>query len=230
MSTHQQEIEQELLRQIAESSKSDPLIGARIGAKLLNERLLEMMKSERGVHIESVLCALGALAGYACQAAVRAQSTAQGLAENALLIKVATKTGKSYFFGEELNKPLSAAQHSIWSLAAQGARLAGCTAFPDLKEIYEHTAAIVGTETFGLPRLPQQHAPNDFAENYLRVLWPVFQPSLGKVCIDPAHWPVLFGIAIQEVILAGRSAIDPGLALRLVMECAVAMSKVDLAL
>lgn len=32
------------------------------------------LKNEKGVHIESLLCALGALAGYSCQAAVRAQA------------------------------------------------------------------------------------------------------------------------------------------------------------
>ena len=76
--------EAELLQRVEERSGEDPLIGAKIGGKELAERMMAMMKTERGVHIESILGALGSLAGYSCQASVRALARSQGLDETAL--------------------------------------------------------------------------------------------------------------------------------------------------
>ncbi len=64
--------EAELLKRVEEMSGEDPLIGAKIGGKELAQRMIAAMKTERGVHIESILGALGSIAGYACQASVRA--------------------------------------------------------------------------------------------------------------------------------------------------------------
>ncbi|MCC2958089.1 hypothetical protein LK542_20920 [Massilia sp. IC2-477] len=220
--------EQALLRQIAERSKADPLIGAKIGSKELTQRLLGAMKTERGVHIESLLCALGALAGYSCQAAVRAQAVARGLPEVGLLTSVETKDGKIYFFGDDLNKLLAESQYSVWNIAGGGAQQAGCGTLPDVADIFKHASAVVGTQAFGVPRVPDQHTPHDLPLNYIHTLWPALKPLIVKFCPNPEHWPVLLSLSIQEVIVMGRATLDPCLALRLVMESAVPMSKVNL--
>src|SRR5690349_7973973 len=59
--------------------QADPLIGAKMGGKEVLSRLLAGMKTDKGVHAESLFCALGALAGYACQAQLRAQAMALGM-------------------------------------------------------------------------------------------------------------------------------------------------------
>jgi len=220
--------EDALLRQISERSKTDPLIGAKIGSKEVTQRLLAALTTERGVHIESLLCALGALAGYSCQASVRAQAIVRGLPEVGLLTPVQTKDGKTYYFGDNLNKPLAESQYSVWSVAGGGAQQAGCSNLPDLTEIFKHTSSAVGTEAFGKPRVPEKNTPHDLPLNYVRTLWPALKPLVVKFCPNPEHWPVLLGLAIQEVIVMGKSALDPCLALRLVMEAAIPMSKVNL--
>ena len=63
-----------LINAIRERSQEDPFIGAKLGAKEVFQRLVEGMKDSNGVHIESLLTALGALAGYACQANLREQA------------------------------------------------------------------------------------------------------------------------------------------------------------
>lgn len=95
--------------------------------------------------------------------------------------------------------------------------------------MFKHTAGAVGTDQFGIPRVPQQHAPGDTPIHFLKVLWPALLPLVKRWCTDPAHWPVLYGLAIQEAIDAGKGVIEPGLAARVVMESAIPMSKVDLA-
>ena len=40
-----------LIHAIRERSKEDPLVGAKIGAKEIFQRLVDVMKNEKGVHI-----------------------------------------------------------------------------------------------------------------------------------------------------------------------------------
>lgn len=221
-------ITESLMHAIKEQSKEDPLIGAKIGSKEVNQRLMDGMKSDRGVHIESMLCVLGSLAGYSCQANLRAQAVARGMPENAAFQVVGTKDGKKYFFGDPLNNALAESQYSVWGLAAGAAQHVGCNTLPDIKGIFKHTTEVLGSDDYGLPRVPDNHKSNDTPLNYLRTLWPSIHPTVKQFCPNPVDWPILFGLAIQEVIYMGKGIIDPGLALTIVMESAIPMSKVDL--
>ncbi|WP_157679272.1 hypothetical protein [Methylovulum psychrotolerans] len=71
-----------LIHAIRERSKDDPLVGAKLGGKEIFQRLLDSMKNEKGVHVESLLCALGALAGYSCQANLQCPSLSEKHAGN----------------------------------------------------------------------------------------------------------------------------------------------------
>jgi hypothetical protein len=217
-----------LLRTIQEKSQEDPLIGAKVGAQEIRERLINAMKTEKGVHIESLLCALGALAGYACQANLRVQAEAKGIPENAIFRVVTTNDGKKYFFGEPLNSVLVRSQYSVWSLAAAAAKDAGCLTLPDINEMFGHSAKVLGSSEYGIPRTPENHRPHDKPVNYVKALWPPLFPIVKLFCSASVHWPILFGLTIQEIIVAGMNIIDPGLALKIVMESAIAMSQIDL--
>jgi hypothetical protein len=186
------------------------------------------MKTEKGVHIESLLCALGALAGYSCQANLRAQAIAKGMSENAGFQVVGTKDGKKFFLGDPLNNAVAGSQHSVWGLAAGAAQHAGCKTLPDINEIFGHVSKVLGSDEFGIPRLPENHKPQDNPINYLKAFWPALFPTVKLFCPTPVDWPILFSLATQEVIVAGKGVIDPGIALKIVMESAISMSKVDL--
>jgi len=218
-----------LINAIRERSKEDPLVGAKLGAKEVFQRLLDGMKDSKGVHVESLLTALGALAGYACQANLRAQALAKGMSETAPFQVVGTKDGKQYFFGDLLNNALAGSQYSVWGLVGGAAQHAGAKDFPDLNEVFQHTSSVLGSEQFGIPRVPEKHKPADTPLNYLKTLWPKLFPTIKLFCPNPVDWPILYSLAIQEAIYAGKESIDPGLAFRIVMESAIPMSKVDLA-
>jgi hypothetical protein len=220
--------EVELLERVKEMSGEDPLIGAKVGGKELAQRMLEAMKTERGVHIESILGALGSLAGYSCQASVRALARAQGLDETAHFVRAEGIDGKVYFFGDALNKPLAEDQYSVWGIAAGGAQATGCVDVPEPSDVFAHVAGTVGSPKFGLPRIPPEHPMHDTPLNYVEFYWPKIFPMISRFCPDPAHWPILMGLAIQDIMSQGRDVLDPCLALKIVMECAVPMSKVDL--
>lgn len=218
-----------LLRAIEERRRADPLIGAKLGGKHVSQRLLIALKGERGVHIESLLCALGALAGYACQASLRAQTAAKGLPETAAFVVAQGADGRRYFFGDPLNQLLAESRHSVWSLAAGEAQHQGCKELPDLSAIFQHVSQTVGGDRFGVPRIPDGHRPGLLPAEYLKHLWPGLFPVAQRFCASPSEWPILFGSAIQEVLGLSRGVIAPDLALTIVMESAVPMSKIDLA-
>jgi hypothetical protein len=60
-------------------------------------------------------------------------------------------------------------------------------------------------------------------------LWPALFPVATMFCKQPTEWPILFGVAIQEALDAGKEALPPDIAFKIVMESAIPMSKVDLA-
>lgn len=216
-------------RAIEDKRKEDPLIGAKIGGKEVAQSLINAMTTEQGVHIESILSALGSLAGYACQASIRAEFIqAKGLLENQVFIIAGCADGKNYYFGDLLNKPLAESQYSVWGLAAGAAQELGSQNLMNLDDIFAHVSQTVGGPGFGVPRIPEHHRPAEPPINYVKHIWPKLLPLVDKRCAQPAEWPILFGLAIQEIMYMGKEVIDPALALSIVMESAVPMSKIDL--
>ena len=213
--------EASLLERVREMSPSDPLIGAKIGGKELASRLIEAMKSDHGVHVESLMCAAGALAGYSCQAAVRAKNRSQGIDEFAGLTVASTKDGKTFLFGDPINKYVAEGELSVWSIAAGGAQACGCTSFVDVNDIFAHVAKTVGAADFGVPRVPDGHPVHEQPFAYLVRLWPLFFPMINRFCPQPEHWSVAFSLSIQELLLQTKAALDPCVALRVVMESAI---------
>ena len=67
----QQQSAAALKETIREKRVSDPLIGPKLGGRALAPSLISGLKDQRGVHIETLLCAVGSLAGYSVQASVR---------------------------------------------------------------------------------------------------------------------------------------------------------------
>lgn len=217
-----------LLRAIEERKKTDPLVGAKIAGKEVLNRLLDAMKNEKGVHVESLFCALGALAGYACQANLREQAVARGMSPNAPFQVVETNDGKSYFFGDPLNGALAEGKLSVWSLAAGAAQHNGAKSLPDINEMFQRTASNIGSEKFGVPNSIEGHAAGDLPIAYLRALWPALLPVVKKLAGEPVLWPVAYGFAIQAAMDMAKAAIQPHISLGIVMEAAIPMSKVDL--
>lgn len=217
-----------IIRGVLKAESEQPLSAAAFAAKEISRHVLAALKNERGVHAESAFGVLGALAGYACQAAVRAQHDASGISSPLPLNDILTADGRHFFFGDALNAPLAQSQLSVWSLAAAGAQQAGCQDILDIGEVFAAAAKDIGGPEFGIPRVPVQHRPGVTIEQTLKALWPKLQPLVQKVCLDPTHWPIAYSLAIQEFFRSTKGVLDPGLALRIVMETAVPSSKLDL--
>jgi hypothetical protein len=213
---------------IAREQASDPLIAAKVGAQKLNGWVMGAVTTERGVHVESLFVALGALAGFACQMAARhLVRTAPQPGWQAPWAEATGADGRTYHFGDAINHILLEAPMSLWAVAAGTMQRISDQPVPDATAIVSHVAATVGSGDFGAIRYPEGTSAGDTPLNYLRAFWPAASEIMTALGVPLESWPVLFGIAAQENLAMARQVIEPAVALTLFMECAVAMSKVD---
>lgn len=213
---------------IEKARVTNPVAHLQIGAEELVQRLLSGMKSERGVHVESLLAVLGSLAGYSCVDSVLQQATALGRStRDCGIVDVETSDGGRYYLGDPINALLGQTDRSLWALVAGMVNHLGSQDYPDFAEIAGHVAGTLGGPDFGVPRVPENHRPSDLPINYVRDLWPAVLPHIKHRVPLLQERVTLFGFAAQNVIQMGKDVIQPWLAGKLVMECAVPMSRLD---
>jgi hypothetical protein len=202
---------------------------AKAAADLIGPGAMSVAMSERGVHVESLLVALGAVAGYACQvaawispppAAIRDESTVRG-------VEVRGADGRSYFLADAINHYLLESPMSVWNVAAGVIPQLSARALPDVAEIVQHVASSIGTESFGAIRFPPGTSAGHPPSEYLSRLWPTTREKLDQSGLSPAEWSIAFGIAGQIMLFAARDTVEPTIALAILIETAVAMAKID---
>jgi hypothetical protein len=207
---------------------TDSVARLKLGAEELVQCLLGAMQTERGVHIESLLTALGSLAGFCCIDSTLKQVAAVGKTSREIgLVDVETKDGRRYYFGDPVNELLLEGKHSLWALVAGMVNHLGSQDYPDRADIAGHVAGSIGTEAFGIPRWPNQNEAGDLPINYVRAIWPTILPLVERYTTNMYERPVLFGFAIQNMIVMAKDVIPPAIAGKLIMECAVPMAKLD---
>jgi hypothetical protein len=191
--------------------------------------LMRELKDERGIHCETLLTAIGALAGYAAQQALWEGMVKPGkLAISEAFKVVETPSGATYFFGDTLDTILVSVEPkhvSVWKIVAGGAISGGGDHLPSVPDLLRHCAATAGTSAFGLPRLPDDHLPSILPRAAVERFWP--GARLLLTLSDPLQWPLMMAHAAQKLMLAMKGSIAPDLAVKIVMEAAVPMSRVD---
>ena len=219
------------------SSSADGLLGPLImnsqnrmnaGAEYVLYRIWATLQDQKGIHAESLLACLGALAGYACQVYVRQAAVRAGAdARKYALTTITTSDGTTYLQGDALNMPLADSPLSVRALVGRTVQKLGKQP-PDIDGIFRHVTQTLGTSAFGVLRVSDGHRPRHPAIVYLKQIWPQILPIAQRFCRKPAQLPVLFGIALQRALEHTKDLLSPTLGASIAMECAVAMSKVAL--
>ena len=215
-------------------------------ASELTHDLIDWLQGElrrgRDVQQEAVLCALGALAGYAAQQAIREALVKTGkLSLDQAFAVIETRSGEVFFFGELLNAVIvakdgartsssngggnGAGHASIWKIVSEGGIEAGAINLPDVTDVIKHCAATVGRDEFGIPRVPDAHMPYILPREAVSRFWPEARRKLAGD--EPMSWPLQLALAARSLIISLKHAIRPDIAVQIVMEAAVPMSKID---
>jgi hypothetical protein len=208
----------------------------------LSRELIDWLQNElrrgRETQQEAVLCALGALAGYAAQQAIREALVKTGkLTLDQAFAVIETRSGEVFFFGELLNAVIvakdggrhnggnGAGHASIWKIVSESGFEAGAINLPDVTDVIKHCAATVGRDEFGIPRVPDVHMPNILPREAVSRFWPAARRKLaGK---EPMSWPLQLALAARSLIISLKHTLRPDIAVQIVMESAVPMSKID---
>ncbi|RYG22507.1 MAG: hypothetical protein EON93_25060, partial [Burkholderiales bacterium] len=156
-----------------------------ISAKLREHLEAQLSDPQGRVHVETMLSALGALAGFGCQAAVREAVKAGRINPKGALVEVTTNDGGTYYFGDQINQPLLEAQISVWKLIAGAAQHAGAKDLPDIIEIVRHVSATVGGGGFGVLRVDPKNQPHEAPIDALKKHWQGCYALITSLPRDP---------------------------------------------
>jgi len=183
----------------------------------LRENLMKALKNQRGIHTETLLTAVGAVAGFAAQNAALTQITSPNPTAPRLSIAIARgRGGEKYVFGDAVNVYLFPEPNSTLPLSALigGAVIqAGLTPdqLPNHQEMAKHVAAVVGSPQFGLLRAPKEHQPQLQPLELLRKLWPLTRdvmrlplpkgfPPDREPQLKEIHWPIIVSLVAAQFI------------------------------
>lgn len=218
----------QLFKKVLDEHKDrDPYVAVKVGSRELTQRILKSLENERGVHVESALGILGSLGGYSCHLAIRQELVDTGkLAEKDAFVIVECKSGRKYYFGDLPNRPLIADKLSLWALVKGVVEKLGVSSFPDVVSITKYVTSTVGGPNFGIPNVDDTHRPGDLPINYVKAMWSPLVAVIDNYCERPAERTLLIALSIQQLIEMSAKTIPPEIAAKLVMECAIPMSKI----
>jgi hypothetical protein len=193
-------------------------------------RIASFLSAEySGQSSETILSAAGALAGFAAQQALWEALVRPGkVSAEKLFMRVETKSGETFFFGDFLNKVLASTKTgelSVWRLVAPVAALSGAKV-PSLQPLFEHATEKAGTPEFGTPAYLTKLQLKEPPRQALRH-WPRIKSILVTAGKEPLHWPLEIAVAAQRLIETRDQELPSDIAALIVMEAAVPMSKID---
>lgn len=198
---------------------------------LLREYIFQNYKDQKGVHVESVLSALGALSGFSLQQGIREELILnKGRPEKEVFTIIKTKNGDKYYFGNIFDQPLfdtRPGQMSVWAIVAGGAQEAGASSLPDINALAKINAEAVGESDYGALTVSSNHQPKDHPLLSISKHWEFTEKILRAKGVEPLAWSWEIALVAQDIIVLGKDAVDPTLAAQIVMEPAISMSKID---
>lgn len=242
-------------------ANTDDEIAVNLAIGSLRDSMLKWLTTERGVHAETLLVSIGAIAGFAAQCAVQeriknrdvpgahkgmpGEELGTLLRERGLAVQATAKSGEVYFFGDLLNSYLVQQPPTIdpplFAILAAAAMEAGAkrTELPDVIPMFKRASQTIGTSDYGILAPPKPLSPHYTPREALNEFWPrvkfIFERTDGQGVVEPAkghnvkpeYWPLITALVARQFLMMAKDSIEPRVALALIMESAIVMSKVD---
>jgi hypothetical protein len=204
-----------------------PQAPSKVAGKII-EWLKSEISSDPDLNHATVLTIIGALAGYAAQRAIwEGVMVPGGMSATDVFEVRQSESGEKFYFCAEADKLIGSLDPrylSIWKIVTGNMKSASGE-HPDVTELFQHCAASVGTGQFGVPRLPDGRTSNLLPREAVNRLWAKARQQLAKT--EPTLWPMHMSVAARTLIVAAQPTIPSALGVRIVMEAAVPMSRID---
>lgn len=193
-------------------SGTDDAIVVNLAIGSLRETLINRLTTERGVHAETLLVAIGAIAGFAVQCAVEERIKKRDIPgatkdmprdelgklmhEKGLAVVVTAKSGEKYQFGDLLNGYLvnqaTTVDYHLFGVLAGAASQMGVKyqELPDAIPMFSRASKTIGTTEFGILHPPKPLDLQLTPYEALKKFWPevkfIFERTDGQRVVDPA--------------------------------------------
>jgi hypothetical protein len=189
--------------------------------------LRELGSDSGGCDSESAICAAGALAGYACQAAACVDESGEISTDVVLQHKV-SEIGVGYHSDARIFFYLVEAEYSVVNIAKKIYERSGYEFDIDVGDIIQHARESVGMPSYGFPRVALAPEKIGSPIAYVRQIWPSQISTILRQCPTAASWPILFGLTINSLLFMAKQRVDPKVGVRLALEAAIPMSMIRL--
>ncbi|MCC8190947.1 MAG: hypothetical protein LIP77_10010 [Planctomycetes bacterium] len=184
----------------------------------------------------TVFSALGALAGFGCQTAVREGLIARNkLVERNAFAIADCSDGRKFYFGDVLNQPLLEYRQSVYGIISEAVKQAGGGVLPDREDVVRAVARSMGTKNFGVLTVHRRYQPKELPLNSLKRFWPEMSAAIRAreedgppyyAAVDPLETGWIFAAVAARLILGKKGSLPAETAGAIVIEAAVAMSKI----
>lgn len=213
---------------IVRTTEENPYVHQRITGRELHANIVEALRAEPDGRAETALGVMASLAGFSCLSAVHNKYERGEISpdQDGFGIHV-TQTGRRIFYGRLVEEKLFEGEMSLWGMVRATSKKLGAMSMPDMEDISQHVETSCETDDYGVPRVPAAHQPRDLPSNFVRYLMPSYLPLLQQYDADADKFPISFGFAIQNLMEENCEVLDPAMAAKIVMECAVPMASLD---
>ena len=193
----------------------------------LGHNLRQRLTIEGRIHAETYISAVGAIAGYAAQRTLFAETPpVVGVNIN----RVAVASGEQYWFGDTLNYMLVPKTHGPrgidvsghWHSVARRMLASNLNRLPKLEAIFQYIASTIGGPNEGKSSVSTDHQPHLPARELLKALWPTaatcFSGKFPNADREYGAAPIAWWSAIAAQASGGpirdiKYVLPPGIAL-----------------
>lgn len=196
------------------------------GKRDLSTRINSIVRDNYGGSAIMHLALIGSLAGFAVHMTVRELAeNNNGELDTSTLNVIETKNGQKFYSGNLLNYYLAESKRSLWWYLTDRLEDPPVKS-PDLVPIFKRTVQTMGSPDFGRPQLPNGHELKVNPLNLVKTYWPALSSVMDLYANNPHHKLPLLALCARDVMQGIEPKIDTDLSLKILMECAVPMSKI----
>jgi hypothetical protein len=201
-------------------------------ADAIAEKFMFRYSDAKGaVDYPAVFNALGSLAGYGCQMAVRESFITPGIIqEDTAFYVYKASNGQRYYLSTLVDAQLEGndkIKTSVLTLVNNAAQESGVNSMPDFKEISQYNFKTMGTDDFGIPRIAKKYTRLEAPVDILIRNWLPMKALFTANHVDSKFWGWTFALAAHDIILKHHTEFDPATAEEIVMEAAIPMSTIN---
>jgi hypothetical protein len=179
------------------------------------DAVLDGLDARSRIHPPTLLAASGALAGFAAQ--------------QSLLLSGGSAWAQPVR-AERLDRLLlntDSPEASLWRTLEIAANEIGVQHLPDPQKLLASTLKCMGTSQFGQITLPLEYRLQEQPQTALVSLWARVRTVLDDAGVAPSAWPRVMALMCAERVVVERKHVPPHVALRIVMQAALAMALVE---